>query len=151
MYVHGDFIVLFLKSCTLDFFNKVSHRKFVYIYCINCNRKSLQIFCDSLYHEISILFVIICLYFRRPIEERVVTAMGKHWHVDHFACAFCEKPFRGNMHYEKNGLAYCYYHFNQLFGALCYHCNGVVEVSLKIKTKSPLYKHKVYKGAQPRP
>ena len=25
--------------------------------------------------------------FRRPIEERVVTALGKHWHVEHFVCA----------------------------------------------------------------
>lgn len=24
---------------------------------------------------------------RRPIEDRVVTALGKHWHVEHFACA----------------------------------------------------------------
>ena len=24
---------------------------------------------------------------RRPIEERVVTALGKHWHVEHFVCA----------------------------------------------------------------
>ena len=24
---------------------------------------------------------------RRPIEERVVTALGKHWHIEHFACA----------------------------------------------------------------
>jgi len=82
------------------------------LYCLRCHDK---------------MNIPICGACRRPIEERVVTAMGKHWHVDHFACAFCEKPFRGNMHYEKNGLAYCYYHFNQLFGALCYHCNGVVE------------------------
>ena len=67
--------------------------------------------------------------YRRPIEERVVTAMGKHWHVEHFACARCEKPFLGHRHYEKNGLAYCQYHYHQLFSQLCYHCNGVIKES----------------------
>ena len=71
-------------------------------------------------------------YCRRPIEERVVTAMGKHWHVEHFACAKCEKPFLGHRHYEKNGLAYCYFHYHQLFGSLCYHCNGVIEVTYNL-------------------
>ena len=54
--------------------------------------------------------------------------MGKHWHVEHFACAKCEKPFLGHKHYEQNGQAYCYFHYHQLFGSLCYHCNGVIEV-----------------------
>ena len=72
------------------------------------------------------------IYYRRPIEERVVTAMGKNWHVEHFACAKCEKPFLGHRHYEKNGQAYCYFHYHQLFGSLCYHCNGVIEVSQSI-------------------
>ena len=51
---------------------------------------------------------------RRPIEERVVTALGKHWHIEHFACAKCEKPFLGNRHYERKGLAYCATHYHQV-------------------------------------
>ena len=43
----------------------------------------------------------ICGACRRPIEERVVTALGKQWHVEHFVCAKCEKPFFGHKHYEK--------------------------------------------------
>ena len=46
----------------------------------------------------------ICGACRRPIEERVVTALGKHWHVEHFVCAKCEKPFLGNRHYERKVL-----------------------------------------------
>jgi len=82
------------------------------MYCLRCHDK---------------MNIPICGACRRPIEERVVTAMGKHWHVEHFACAKCEKPFLGHRHYEKNGLAYCYYHYHQLFGSLCYHCNGVIQ------------------------
>ena len=93
----------------------------------------------------------ICGACRRPIEERVVTALGmifekinifcteknvlstfrvtisdfkiilgKHWHVEHFVCAKCEKPFLGNRHYERKGLAYCETHYHQLFGKFIY-------------------------------
>ncbi|KAJ8718997.1 hypothetical protein PYW07_016553 [Mythimna separata] len=68
----------------------------------------------------------ICGACRRPIEERIVTALGKHWHVEHFVCAKCEKPFHGHRHYEKKGLAYCEQHYHQLFGNLCYVCNQVI-------------------------
>jgi len=68
----------------------------------------------------------ICGACRRPIEERVVTALGKHWHVEHFVCAKCEKPFLGHRHYEKRGLAYCETHYHQLFGNLCFVCNQVI-------------------------
>ena len=38
----------------------------------------------------------ICGACRRPIEDRVVTALGKQWHVEHFVCGKCEKPFLGH-------------------------------------------------------
>lgn len=68
----------------------------------------------------------ICGACRRPIEERVVTALGKHWHVEHFVCAKCEKPFMGHRHYEKKGLAFCEMHYHELFGNLCFICNQVI-------------------------
>lgn len=40
-------------------------------------------------------------------------------------CTRCEKPFLGNRHYEKRGLAYCETHYHQLFGNLCFVCNQV--------------------------
>ncbi|XP_055254771.1 LIM and senescent cell antigen-like-containing domain protein 1 [Moschus berezovskii] len=60
----------------------------------------------------------------RPIEGHVVNAMGKQWHVEHFVCAKCEKPFLGHRHYERKGLAY---REIQLFGDVCFHCNRVIE------------------------
>ena len=59
------------------------------------------------------------------VQGRVVTALGKHWCVEHFVCAKCEKPFLGNRHYERKGLAYCETHYHQLFGNLCYISNQV--------------------------
>jgi hypothetical protein len=82
------------------------------LYCLRCHFK---------------MGIPICGACRRPIEERVVTALGKHWHVEHFVCAKCEKPFLGNRHYERKGLAYCETHYHQLFGNLCYTCNQVIQ------------------------
>uniref|UniRef100_A0A0R3RFP0 LIM domain-containing protein n=1 Tax=Elaeophora elaphi TaxID=1147741 RepID=A0A0R3RFP0_9BILA len=67
----------------------------------------------------------ICGACHRPIEERVVTALGKNWHVEHFVCAVCEKPFLGHRHYEKKGLAYCEQHYHKLFGNVCFKCGKV--------------------------
>ncbi|NXF76038.1 LIMS2 protein, partial [Sclerurus mexicanus] len=82
------------------------------LYCLPCHDK---------------MGIPICGACRRPIEGRVVNALGKQWHVEHFVCAKCEKPFLGHRHYEKKGLAYCETHYNQLFGDVCYNCSHVIE------------------------
>lgn len=81
------------------------------LYCLRCHDK---------------MGIPICGACRRPIEERVVHALGKAWHVEHFVCAKCEKPFFGTRHYEKKGLAYCEIHYHQLFGNICFVCNNVI-------------------------
>ncbi|XP_048745158.1 LIM and senescent cell antigen-like-containing domain protein 1 isoform X1 [Ostrea edulis] len=81
------------------------------LYCLRCHDK---------------MGIPICGACRRPIEERVVHALGKAWHVEHFVCAKCERPFYGTRHYEKKGLAYCETHYHQLFGNICFVCNNVV-------------------------
>lgn len=69
----------------------------------------------------------ICAACRTPIDqERIVNALGKQWHVEHFACAKCERPFHGSRHFEKRGLAYCETDYNLLFGDLCFICNKTV-------------------------
>ncbi|XP_016529372.1 LIM and senescent cell antigen-like-containing domain protein 1 isoform X5 [Poecilia formosa] len=73
------------------------------LYCLPCHDK---------------MGVPICGACRRPIEGRVVNAMGKQWHVEHFVCAKCEKPFLGHRHYERKGLAYCETHYNQVTNTL---------------------------------
>ncbi|KAF0287420.1 LIM and senescent cell antigen-like-containing domain protein 1 [Amphibalanus amphitrite] len=82
------------------------------LYCLRCHDK---------------MGIPICGACHRPIEERVVTALGKNWHVEHFVCAKCEKPFLGHRHYEKKGQAYCRTDYHMLFGNICFVCNYVVE------------------------
>lgn len=51
------------------------------LYCLRCHDKMVKI----------------CGACHRPIEDRIVTALGKHWHVEHFVCTVCEKPFLGHL------------------------------------------------------
>lgn len=69
----------------------------------------------------------VCGACRRPIEDRVITALGKHWHVEHFVCAFCERPFLGTKHYEKKGAAYCESHYYLLFGNIDFITGEIIE------------------------
>ncbi|KAG5283326.1 hypothetical protein AALO_G00040850 [Alosa alosa] len=75
------------------------------LYCLPCHDK---------------MGVPICGACRRPIEGRVVNAMGKQWHVEHFVCAVCERPFQGHPYYERKGHAYCERHFDMHF--VCAKC-----------------------------
>ncbi|CAG2235480.1 LIMS1_2 [Mytilus edulis] len=90
----------------------------------NGREKGGELFCLRCHDKMGIP---ICGACRRPIEERVVHALGKAWHVEHFVCAKCERPFFGTRHYEKKGLAYCETHYHQLFGNICFVCNNVVQ------------------------
>ncbi|XP_064638177.1 LIM and senescent cell antigen-like-containing domain protein 1 isoform X3 [Lineus longissimus] len=97
-------------SCGIEL-NSDAREKNLELYCLRCHDK---------------MGIPICGACRRPIEERVVHALGKAWHVEHFVCAKCEKPFLGHRHYEKKGLAYCETHYHQLFGNICFVCNTVI-------------------------
>ncbi|XP_055334798.1 LIM and senescent cell antigen-like-containing domain protein 1 isoform X1 [Paramacrobiotus metropolitanus] len=95
------------------------------LYCLRCHDK---------------MGIPICGACRRPVEDRVVTALGKHWHVEHFVCAKCEKPFLGTKHFERKGLAYCELHYHQLFGNIDFVSGEVIEdicVSALNKTWKP--------------
>ncbi|XP_062516447.1 LIM and senescent cell antigen-like-containing domain protein 1 [Corticium candelabrum] len=81
------------------------------LYCLRCYDKLESTICGA------------C---RRPIEGRIIHALGKTWHPEHFVCAHCEKPFDGRRHYEKKGLAYCEAHFNMLYGERCFYCDRPV-------------------------
>ncbi|CAG0894766.1 unnamed protein product [Darwinula stevensoni] len=86
-----------------------------------------ELYCQRCHDKMEIP---ICGACRRPIEERAVTALGKQWHVEHFVCARCEKPFLGNRFYERKGLAYCKTHYHQLFGNSCFVCNQVISMDM---------------------
>ncbi|CAF1108964.1 unnamed protein product [Adineta steineri] len=81
------------------------------LYCLPCYNK---------------LDVPVCGACRRLIDDRVISALGKQWHVEHFCCARCGQPFYGSKHFENKGLAYCESDYHFLFGSLCFVCNTLI-------------------------
>ena len=68
----------------------------------------------------------ICKACYRPIEGRRIYALGYYWHVEHFVCQTCQKPFMGRLHYEHQGQAYCEKHYQEVVGQRCFACNGII-------------------------
>ncbi|CAF3448414.1 unnamed protein product [Rotaria socialis] len=81
------------------------------LYCLSCHNK---------------LDLPVCAACRRLIDARVISALGKQWHVEHFCCTRCAQPFYGSKHYENNGLAYCETDYHILFGSTCFICNRII-------------------------
>lgn len=88
-----------------------------------CRKRDTELYCLRCHDKMG---TPICGACRRPVEDRVVHALGKAWHVEHFVCAKCEKPFYGHRYYERKGLAYCETHYNELFGDICFECNKAI-------------------------
>lgn len=96
--------------------------------CTNCgttldeNTRDVHgsLYCVSCYNKLDLP---VCAACRRMIDDRVISALGKQWHVEHFCCARCGQAFHGNKHFENKGLAYCENDYHLLFGSTCYICN----------------------------
>ncbi|KAI3652424.1 hypothetical protein MP228_002749 [Amoeboaphelidium protococcarum] len=63
-----------------------------------------------------------CYVCKKPIYGRIVTAMGKSFHPEHFVCSKCEQPFDTSTFHEHQGRPYCELHFNELAGSKCGRC-----------------------------
>jgi len=76
--------------------------------------------------------IAICSACRRPIEGRVVRALGKSWHAQHFVCCYCEKPFMHDTYFigPGDGKPYCEYHYNKVFGDTCTYCSEVIQTQV---------------------
>lgn len=71
-----------------------------------------QPYCESHYHERR---GSLCSGCQKPITGRCITAMGKKFHPEHFACAFCLKQLNKGTFKEQNEKPYCQSCFVKLF------------------------------------
>jgi hypothetical protein len=68
---------------------------------------------------------------------KVVTALGKTWHPEHFCCAHCRKELGSKNFYEREGQPYCEDDYHQLYSPRCAYCNGpILDVKLLKTTPS---------------
>ncbi|XP_064163004.1 paxillin-like isoform X1 [Anguilla rostrata] len=78
-----------------------------------------QPYCEKDYHN---LYSPRCHYCNGPILDKVVTALDKTWHPDHFFCAQCGAFFGPEGFHEKDGKAYCRKDYFDMFAPKCGGC-----------------------------
>lgn len=63
----------------------------------------------------------------KSISGKVLSAMGKKWHPDHFTCTKCNTSLEHVAFFEQDGLPYCHLDFHELFSPRCGYCNTPIE------------------------
>ncbi|XP_072705270.1 transforming growth factor beta-1-induced transcript 1 protein [Ciconia boyciana] len=63
-----------------------------------------------------------CARCAQPILDKMVTALDKNWHPEHFCCVKCGQPFGEEGFLEKDGQQYCRQDFAELFSSRCRGC-----------------------------
>jgi paxillin len=80
----------------------------------NCEKCYRQLFCPR------------CGHCDEPILDRCITALGKKWHINHFICTQCLKPFEGGNFFERDGRPYCEADFYSVFAPRCASCDQAI-------------------------
>ena len=62
----------------------------------------------------------------KPILGKMITAMNKPWHIEHFACVQCNKELSTSAFYGYNGKPYCERDYQEMFAPRCAYCNGAI-------------------------
>uniref|UniRef100_A0A8C8ATM1 Leupaxin n=1 Tax=Otus sunia TaxID=257818 RepID=A0A8C8ATM1_9STRI len=68
----------------------------------------------------------ICAACHKPIAGKVLTALGKTWHPEHFTCTRCGQELGGCPFFERGGQAYCQEDYYQAFTPRCAYCAGPI-------------------------
>ena len=72
-----------------------------------------------------------CAACSKPIHGKLLTAMSRTWHPEHFVCAICEQELANKPFYELDGRPYCEKDYNEMLAPRCGYCNGpILEVRL---------------------
>jgi len=96
--------------------------------CSNCREllgtrnffeQNNQPYCERCFQEIHCAR---CGHCSKPVLDRCISALGKKWHVEHFICTQCLKPFGGGVFFEKDGRPYCETDFFGLYAPKCAAC-----------------------------
>lgn len=63
-----------------------------------------------------------CARCGQPVLHKMVTALDRTWHPEHFCCTHCGQPFGDEGFLEKDGQPYCRRDFAELFSSRCRGC-----------------------------
>ncbi|NWR24108.1 LPXN protein, partial [Emberiza fucata] len=92
---------------------------------------SLDNMLDSLTRDLQELGIMaapagVCASCRKPIAGKVLTALGKTWHPEHFTCAHCGQELDKGPFFEQGGRAFCEEDYHQAFSPRCAYCAGPI-------------------------
>ena len=93
-------------------------------------------------HGVSTVAKGMCAACKKPILGKVLDALGRQWHPEHFTCASCETELSNATYYESNGRPYCEKDYHELYAPRCAYCNGPILDVRDIRTVelwTPLY------------
>ncbi|XP_069741967.1 paxillin-like isoform X2 [Narcine bancroftii] len=82
-----------------------------------------RVYCNKDYQN---LFSPQCAYCKRPILDKILMALDKAWHPEHFFCAYCGDRFDTDGYHEKDGKAYCRKDYFKMFAPKCGCCDRPV-------------------------
>ena len=81
-------------------------------------------------HGVSTVAKGMCAACKKPILHKVLDALGRQWHPEHFTCTSCDMELSNATYYESNGRPYCEKDFHELYAPRCAYCNGpILDVS----------------------
>jgi len=67
-----------------------------------------------------------CSACAKPIVGKVITALGRLWHPEHFVCVHCKEPLGARNFFERDTLPYCEEDYHLLFSPRCAFCDGPI-------------------------
>ncbi|XP_013164325.1 PREDICTED: transforming growth factor beta-1-induced transcript 1 protein-like [Papilio xuthus] len=68
----------------------------------------------------------ICNSCNAVIQGRIVTALNKKWHPEHFACNTCRKPIDGSKFHQHDGGVVCVPCYAQHYSPRCHGCGDPI-------------------------
>ncbi|KAF2879450.1 hypothetical protein ILUMI_26730, partial [Ignelater luminosus] len=70
---------------------------------------------------------IFCAVCNKSVEGRILTALGRTYHPEHFTCAKCKEPIKDSKFQQHDGEPYCEADYTKLFLKNCYACKQPIK------------------------
>ncbi|KAK1801158.1 hypothetical protein P4O66_022659 [Electrophorus voltai] len=67
-----------------------------------------------------------CASCGKCIAGKMITALGKVWHPEHFVCVVCKEELGSGGFFERDGKQYCEADYQSLFSPRCAYCQGPI-------------------------
>ncbi|KAI5095244.1 leupaxin [Silurus meridionalis] len=67
-----------------------------------------------------------CASCGKCIAGKIITALGKVWHPEHFVCVVCKEELGGKGFFEREGIPYCKVDYENMYSPRCAYCQGPI-------------------------